>query len=308
VIRTLNPFDLARYLVGRSRDRGNRVYPLHRLGTDLGARWTILDAARLSLSLDRRRFCSVVSTQNRAVTGMASAGQRSGPRSWEMTHLLLSEERASECSGLLGEICRRVALRGGERVFLRLLSDAPVLDEARMCGFLPCSREVLYSGRPRASNSHRQLDMREKQKADDYDLFRLYNATNPPEIRSAYGMTFDQWSSSRETPSGRTEEFVFERDGQVRGWLRTFRKPGRGQLEIAVHPDEEAESGALLDYGLEHLAGARSILCLVEERHVLVQRLLSQKGFDLVSEHTVLVRSMATTVKEEKAQRAVTIA
>ena len=109
---------------------------------------------------------------------------------------------------------------------MRVRQGDPLADAARLSGFFPCVPEVLYRrpGHRTASldsfPSQTSVSLRKKKRGDDYALFRLYNAAIPSEVRSAVGMTFDQWMASREQSSGRRQEFVLDTHAGVRGWLR----------------------------------------------------------------------------------------
>jgi hypothetical protein len=147
-----------------------------------------------------------------------------------------------------------------------------------------------------------------KRPQDDYALFRLYNAATPYETRFASGVTFDQWASSRQRTRWRSREFIYERDGQVKGSVRAIRRLRTGQLLVSVHPEDESNVGALIDYGLSQLRGMSTVYCLVPDYLQVLQRLLLERGYEAVSEYTTMVNTMAVPAKVEEARRAATIA
>ena len=293
----------------RGRGLGNRAYTVDDLSGDRRPRLSVLEAARLSLSLQSRRVCSAAWTENNQVVGIAAARPRSGPRAWEVAQLLLSQDDDSGSIDLLDSVSQRVARGGGERVFIRLRKDDPQVDLVGRSGYIPCARELVYKGRGRLTSGMRSISVREKSSADDYGLFQLYLASSTSETRLAVGVTFDQWASSRERTRGRRRELVFERDGQIKGWLRTVQRFGASQLTAIIHPEEETNIGALIDQGLERLKGATTLRCLVPEHQELLQRLLVQSGFQAVAEYLTLVKSMVVQVRnEEEDRRAVKVA
>ena len=143
---------------------------------------------------------------------------------------------------------------------------------------------------------------------DEFDLFRLYNASTPSETRLLVGVTFDQWRSSRNRSPRGCHEFVYERDGVIRGWVRISRRFGAGQLVSMLHPDADADVAALIEYGLSRLTGANRVYCLVPEYQLYLRRLLSHRGYQEKSEYVTLVKSMVAPARSEERSRAVTIA
>ena len=307
-IRPLHPLDIARYTLRGGPGRGNCAFTLDTLYREPQTRISLIETAGLSLSLQGRGICSWTRTQGTQVMDIVAARPRSGPTTWEVAHLLLASHDDPGCADLLAKVCQEVARKGGERIFVRLQNADPMVDVARVCSFAPCTHELLYKGLSRSTPSARPISLRKKRPADEYGMFQLYNAATPSETRLALGMTFSQWRSSQESSHGRRREFVLERDGRIRSWVRIIQRPGRGKLTIMVHPEDETNVAALMDYGLARMAGTKTVYCLVSEHQVLLQRLLDQKGFEMVSEYVTLVKSMVTPARQEKTRQAATAA
>ena len=176
-----------------------------------------------------------------------------------------------------------------------------------MVGFVPCGGELLYKGRRGTSYNGRLDRLRNKLPEDDYNLFRLYNASTPLEVRCAVGMTFDQWAASQERCRRRCQEVVWEENGQARGWLKAVPHSGVTLLLTMVPPEEKAIMADLLDYGLSSMCRTDRVLCLVPGHQVVIANLLEQRGFAVVGEYVTLVKSMVTMIRET-ARRAVKIA
>ena len=258
------------------------------------------------MSLRRRGTCSLAWTEDSQVLGIAAARPRSGPRTWEASHLYLASENDSMCQDLIRMVTQRVARLGGERIFVRFAHEDPLIDDVRVCGFSPSGREYLYRGRRRSAHPAGRIDVRDKSRADEYSIFLLYTACTPSDRRLSSGMTFGQWSASREKSRGRTREFVYLRDGEVRGWIRTVRGFRAGMVLLMVHPDDEASIDVLLDYGLERLPGQGEVFCLVSEHQSALIGNMWQRGFEVQSEYLTLVRSMVTPVLDEERKAGVT--
>ena len=306
MIRRFLPFDVARYALLGSHGSGNRVHTLHSLGREAKPGVSVTDVPGLTLSLQSKGVTALTWADGNDVAGIVAARARSGPRAWEVTHLFLAKDDANQIN-LLATLSKHVARRGGERVFIRLLSEDPLVEIARGSGFIPCGYELLYRGRRKPVPPTQRVAAREKTAADDYGIFRLYGACTPRETRSTSGMTFGQWAASRERTHGRSDEFVHERDGEVKGWLKTIRRFGARMMLIMVHPDEEPTIGPLIDYGLERLPVQARIFCLVQDHQKLLQHAMWWRGFEVESEYVTLVRSMVAPVRLKERRDAATI-
>ena len=193
MIRPLQPLDIALYAIFGGPDNGNRAYTLGRVSGDAHPRLSKVGAVRASVSLRRKRVSAWVWTRGYRVMGIAAARPRAGPLAWELSHLHLASDGGSSWTELLDRVCRGVARGGGEKVFLRLRSEDTLVNAAAVCGFVPCIHESLFKGRPALSPSTLQIGLRARVPADDYNLFRLFNAATPSKARLAAGVTFEQW-------------------------------------------------------------------------------------------------------------------
>ena len=81
-------------------------------------------------------------------------------------------------------------------------------------------------------------------------------------------------------------------------------RSGVGQLAATVHPDNEDSLGPVVDFGLDQLKGTRAVYCLVPEYQVALQRVLTDRGFEPVSEYVTLVKKLAVIAKEKAHARA----
>ena len=303
-IKALGPFDAFRYALLGQGGKSNRAYTLADLIGDYPAYYS--DVRAIQTLWARRRSTAWVCRDGGRVLGLATASRRSGPRSWEITHLSLGSGSDDHVVELLDRTTQAAASNGAQRVFLRLLLDDPLVSDARRSGFFPCAAESLVrSGPGRRDNACEvrtgdvPISHRAKAPRDDHGLFRLYNAAVPQKVRQAVGMTFDQWASSHERSRGASEESVIEADGTIVGWLLTTRRAGVGRLEVMVGPDAEARLRHLVDVGLGRLRGADTVYCLVPEYQDALRRLLPLRGFSQSADFVTLVRSTAARVKEE---------
>ena len=159
----------------------------------------------------------------------------------------IGQERKSDPQLVALEILEYMVQQAGEsnaeRVFLRLPFDTPIFAAARRAGFFPRYEEVLLESRidrqpgsQSQSNSTLGSHWEELSPEDNYSLFQLYCAATPQPVRTAVGLTFDQWRDSQEYLSQR-RSWVSKRNGKVVGWLGLSRCGRATAAEAMAHPE-----------------------------------------------------------------------
>ena len=298
--------DLLRCALGGRPGGFNRAHTLEALTRGRPPRFALAEVSK-SAVLRRSRGCGWVQRRGNRVHCLVIARQRSGPLSWEITHLFLQPTGYDHLPVLLEGISKSASLAGGQRVFLRLRRDDPLVDIAGRGGFFHCTSESLYKAPFRGSAyemrggpENSSATLRKKRADDQFGLFRLYSSVAPSEVRFLLGMTFDQWSASRERRAGRCHELVLEQDGALRAWLRSTRRGGTGGVEAMVHPDMEATLAPAVEAALKTLRGASAIYCLVPEHQDVFKRVLRDRGFESEGEYVTLVNSMAVVAREKE--------
>ena len=245
------------------------------------------------------------------VRGLASIRQRSGPRSWELSHLYVGSEPGQAVVRLLERAAAGAGAYGGERVFLRVEADSPIVPTARLAGYFPSHLETVYRGTAgRRDSIHSLFDadshLWKRLPEHDHALFRLYNAATPVKVRQLVGMTFDQWASSHERGPGKPRESALRVEGDVQGWLRTSARFGTGNLSVRLHPDYDALTPEVVEAGLRRLKETRTVFAVVEEYAPRFATALEGLGFEAQGECVVLVKSVAQRVLEQVPGKVVT--
>ena len=296
--RTLQPLDLVRLAFSGGAERRNRAYTDNTRGTGTPPLWSSIDLSRPRLG-PKSESVAYVHSRGLRLDGLVTARQRFGPQTWSITHLHVPDTESDAAVDLLASVSEAVTARRGERLVLRLRDDDPLVDEVQLHGFFQCYRETLFRAKSASVPAGRRPVMREAVAADDYDLFRLYCAAIPREVRSIIAMTFDQWRASRWGPPGRIVEYVFEADGTVRAWVGIGRSWRSGQISLIVHPDAGLGLSDLLNFGLESLGERRTVYLVVPEYQELLQRVLTQMGHEPLADYSTTVKTMAVVGKEE---------
>lgn len=290
---------LAAQAILRQRPFHNHARPLAGVLSGQAGRPSLATAAR-SCAAGRARAGAWVAREGGA-EAVAAAGRLSGQGSWQVTQLLANGDAESAAERVLERVSAEAGRSGAQRVFLRMPVECELLGAARRAGYFPVYHETLLVGGrpsvPTAGSERRDVAPREASRRDEYDLFRLYSAAAPSEVRRLAGVTFDQWRDSRERGPGRSVEYVLESQRGLAGRLSVGRKGADGWLRASSAPDAGDASATLAAFGLERLAGARRIRALVAEFQPELQRALRETGFTPGPEYVVCIRTTASAVR-----------
>jgi hypothetical protein len=252
------------------------------------------------------RPCVWVYAEGLSLRGLASVRDRCSSRAWEINRLLVADQDRNCCLNLL----EHVSSVGGQleigRIFLRLPVDSPLLKAAQESGFLPYSTEHLYWRRRADGNETRSgaspaSSPRRKKADDEYRLFELYLKCVPAHVRRAEGMTYKEWQSNRDRSLG--QEWVFEKGGDLVGWVAINTGRHCGQLDMLAATKDEMQS--VVEYGLVSLGDCHQMYCLVPDFEGALLRLLEDRGFNRVMTYSVLTKELLVRVAERYVMPAV---
>lgn len=248
----------------------------------------------------RRCKCTWVLVKGNRLQALATVRKRSGPRVWELRHLYVAPIGWDHCEDLLEHCASYSGEQGAERLFLRLPQDSPLEEIARRSGFFPCVTETVYhrSGKASSVRLSPPNGLRPLTTSDRYELFRLYNASTPPQVRSAHGLTMDQWQDARETVRGHCREFVYAKEDTLRAWLHLTMWRHTVSAEMMVHPEDGDIVPLLREFVAQLTPPRHRVMWLVPAYQVLAQHTLVEAGFAEAAHYTVLVKSAAARVKE----------
>lgn len=244
-----------------------------------------------------------VSRQGTALAALASAKELSGPGAWEVDRLYVEgwdpysldpvsgqEATAGETMlELLDGLMQECLERGGHRVFLRCLAGSALVSALRRIGFYPFLRETLLEGnqgRRPAPQTAPDLCVRERLPQDTMGLFQLFCAATPQPVRTGLGFTLDQWLDAQQP--GPSRQWIVSHRDRIAGWTGLWRRYGRHEGEVMVHPDRPEVAGLLLEIASDQ-PGLR--LWRVPEHQESVRLRLLNQGFREGPPITVLVRT-----------------
>ena len=106
-------------------------------------------------------------------------------------------------------------------------------------------------------------------------------------------MTFGEWTAAQES-LGRATQYVIERDGRIRGWLRVAGDGDLGRFDLLA---EHAALDDLVEAALAKIANREWIYALVPEYQAGLASRLEALGFEAADEYVVLSRRTVRPVK-----------
>jgi hypothetical protein len=296
MIRSLHLTDIAVLLLFLGKSPSNEAKVRDKLSS---REFELLAAApllRACLISDDSK-CSFICVRQGFIQALVSLKMCRGPGAWMVDRLLLPPGREEVCTDLL----ERAGFAGdkiqAERLFLRLDSSSPAVEMAKQGGFSQYLTEYLYymEGVRQTEPLQSSLVLRPRSSADEHGLFRLYSGAAPLPVRSAEGMTLQEWSQSRDKDAN--WELVLEKEGQISAWLRIRLGRTAGRFEIVTEPGAE-ELEQLVVYSLAVLKGRHPVYCLVPEYQQGLQGILEEKGFSRVASYSCLSKQLAVRVRE----------
>ncbi len=308
MIRATRPADVVRYGVFGGPVPGNRAYPLAAIGTDSTVVMSKRDVMATVASLRSKDTYALTLSHDRYVPAIVAARPRSNPQCWEVTHLLVDSPDGAECHDVLGILFREIAQRGGERVFLRLREDDPLVQLSASCGFTKYGEEALLTGPKVSFPGASTQGIRPVKQIDEHDLFRIYNASTPSRARFVLGMTADQWRAARERAGWRSREYICRQDDAARGWVHITRRGRSTILTLMSHPGADDCIPALVTHGMSRAWGVRNWYVLARDHQGRFEALMRERGYREITRYVTMARAITSPVTIAKASRAVRLA
>ena len=308
MIRASRPADFVRYGVFGGPAPGNRAYPLAALGTHPSPAMSKREVMAAAASLRSRGALSLTLSHGRYVPAIVAARPRATNRCWELTHLLADSHDGDACHDVLGILFREIAQRGGERLFLRLREDDPLVRLAASCGFTKYAQETLLTG-PKVSFPGVSTEgINPAKPIDQHDLFRLYNASTPSRARFVLGMTADQWRVAREDAGWRSREYIYRQNDTTCGWVQVTRRGRSAIVSLMSHPHADDAIPALITHSMSRTWGVRNWYILAGDHQGRLESLMRQRGFNEVAGYATMARAITSPVTVSAASRAARIA
>jgi hypothetical protein len=225
---------------------------------------------------------------------------------WDVEHLLTDQESAA--IDLLEHVCGKVIERGGRRVFLDVPDESIGVSLARKAGFLRYAGSTL--GRlapPFTADKNSAFSARPRLRADEHQLYQLYNAAVPAQARAAEAMSYEEWASlhrgrRRWAPSllGDRQQYVWEMGSGLVAWLEVVFGQRSQYLDFLVDPQFDTMLDRLIAYGLTLVSDKAPVYATARDYQETLWSALQRAGFEPASETEIMVRQLAARVPEPK--------
>jgi len=300
-VRDLRPTDIVAFAAFEAKAAPNLARIRERL--QLESRGPLFLNALIEPWLPTESRRTVVAAEGLAIRGLASARQRRRSTVWEVDWLVVGDEaeRGTISIQLLELMVTRCAEAGAHRVFLRVPREGIFVDAARRASFWPYASETVFV-RPAAAKPTMAAvpeGLRQRGKTDDYALFRLYSAVVPSAVRSAEGMTLDEWSAGQEATPGKRREFVVTHEDTAEAWVWVSRSHGNSQISLIAAKDDETSVNHLVQFALTQCGRHDRVVALVPDFQSGLQfALRADWGFEEVAHYQTLIRHLPVRVAQ----------
>lgn len=300
-VRDLRPTDLVAFAAFEAKASPNLARTRDRLQQESRGPLSFNALVEPWLPTEARR--TIVAADGMTLRGLASARQRRKSTVWEVDWLVISdEERPTDTTiALLELLAARCGEAGAHRVFLRVPREPALVDAARRANFWPYASETVFVRSPASRPAMAAVPegLRPRTKQDDHCLFRLYTAVVPSAVRSAEGMTLEDWRASSEETSGRRREFVMAHDDTAEAWVWVSRARGASQVSLITTRDNASTVNALVQFALTQCGRRDPVIALVPDFQSGLQHALrADWGFEEVAHYQTLIRHLPVRVAQ----------
>lgn len=255
------------------------------------------------LPLKGRRRTWVTDEDGR-INSLISVKSNKASRIWYVDYLQASDER--NCYALLEYVSASAARRGVRKLFINLPVNSPMIDVARRAGFSSYNTYYIYKygskSVPRPLSSPDQYAIHILSKGEEVSLYTLYHASAPLAVRSAEGLTFEEWQDRSGCCSWferRTELLVY-RGGMLEGYLRISFSGRTGCFEIIFRQIEGIGLEWLVNHALNSLGGKAQIFGVVSVAQWQLRGMLENSQFEQIAKFETMMKENVIRVEEPR--------
>ena len=253
-----------------------------------------------------------VARDGATLLGVAALRRRGGRSAWEIDTLITTAPNEAFLLDLLDRAVATAGSDGAHRLFLRLSTASPALEQARRHGFVVVTEETLFGASQPLPMDTLPMDTppqraRRRIRADDDALFRLYSQAVPQEVRWQTALAPAEWRAALE-PLGRNgAEWVLPSDdaGAAAALVRLGRAADGSRVSVLTDGRPQTVNAAL---ALAHARARkeRPLQILVPNYAVSTMHTAAAIGMEPVATYVLLVRPIAQRARRlQLAERAV---
>jgi hypothetical protein len=302
MIRHLHPTDTPALLQFKQSAGADEVFTLGQAISGGLQTFPVVKYTSIALSPRAWQGCWV-KTRRARVQAVLRAGPRSGALAWELSDLFLAKNHRSVAAEVLEQVSFPAGAEGARRIFLRIPFDSDLFDVARSAGYQPTYTEHVFRAASanqilaRAGTLAGGLALTPAVERDRQDLYRLYCATVPIEIRVRTGQVMDEWAASRERVGRKRKELVVSSADarHLMASVQTSDTAAGRFFSVTCRGDASCGYESLIAVGVGQ-AGDKPVVTLVPSYDVGQAETLEALGFALEASYDVMVKTLAVPV------------
>jgi hypothetical protein len=245
-----------------------------------------------------------VTDEDGRINSLISVKSNKASRIWYVDYLQVSDE--TNCYALLEYVSTAAAKRGVRKVFVNLTANSDLVDVAKRAGFSSYNNYYIYKYGSRAVSRPVQAPeryaIRALSKEEELSVYDLYNSVSPPAVRSAEGLTFQEWQDKSECCSRfdhRTEYLVY-REGVLEGCLRVSSSGRTGCFELVFRQIEGEGLEWMINYALNCLGGKTPVFSVVSVAQWQMRGMLENFQFEQVAKLEAMFKENVVRVEEPR--------
>ena len=262
---------------------------------------------------EQKHRLTIVDWNGLHLDGLVSARTATG-RVFQVDHLHLPHLQSSNGAGpgisnskeglgsagplrLLESLVKLAGSRGAERLFLRLPSGSPALRLAQQTGFFPHFQEIQWEGEapePSLDSQRTSSLFSVRQSEDEHRLFQLFSACTPAPVRTAVGVTLEQWQDWQSLWPRQRQEWTASAEGRIRGWVALSRNNNAVEARLMAQPDWPEMTNRLIMLATESPGPHR---WLVPDYQAQVSERLQTMGWRETTRYNMLINRVAVPVE-----------
>jgi hypothetical protein len=181
-----------------------------------------------------------------------------------------------------------------------------MIDAARRAGFSSYNSYFIYKYRSRSAPgpvpAPPQYAIRSLSKEEEVPLYTLYNASAPLAVRSAEGLTFEEWQDRSGCCSWfeRRTEYIVYREGALEGYLRVSFSRRTGCFEMIFRNIEGSGLEWLVNHAVNLLGGRAQIFGIVSVGQWQLRGLLENSQFEQTAKFETMFKENVIRVEEPR--------
>jgi len=243
-----------------------------------------------------------VTDEDGRINSLISVKSNKESKIWYVDYLQASDEK--NCYALLEYVGTSAARRGVRKLFINLSVNSAMIDVAKRAGFSSYNTYYIYKygtkSVPRPMPTPEQYAIRILSKGEEVSLYTLYHASAPLAVRSAEGLTFEEWQDRAGCCSWfeRRTEFLVYRGGTLEGYLRISFSGRTGCFEIIFRQIEGVGLEWLVNHALNYMGGKTQIFSIVSVAQWQLRGMLENSQFEQVAKFETMLRENVIRVEE----------